>query len=103
MFSEMSDLGAKLIFLPAAFNMTTGPAHWELLCRSRALDNQIYFAANGQGRDLASPFVAYGHSMVVNPWGEICGKLDHSEAVLTSSVSFEYLENVRGELPIREG
>lgn len=48
--------------------MTTGPAHWELLCRARALDNQIYVATISPARDESASYVAWGHSTMVNPW-----------------------------------
>jgi predicted amidohydrolase len=100
LFISMRERGAKLIFLPAVFTMTTGPLHWELLIRSTALDNQIYLAANAQGRDLHSPFIAYGHSMIANPWGDISGKIDHREQILYSQIDFNYLEEVREQMPI---
>lgn len=100
MFYDMGHMGAKLIFLPAAFNMTTGPAHWEKLIVARGLDNQIFFAANGQGRDIGSPFIAYGHSMVSTPYGDITARLDHREGILFADIDFDELEKVREQLPI---
>jgi predicted amidohydrolase len=100
MFAEMQRKGAKLIFLPAVFNMTTGPVHWELLVKSRALDNQIYFAACEQARDINSPFAAYGHSMVANPYGELCGALDQNEGVLHATVDHKFLETIRNQIPL---
>jgi predicted amidohydrolase len=101
LFSAMADDGAKLIILPAAFNMTTGPAHWEILMRSRALDNQVYFAACSPARDLSAPYQAYGHSCVANPWGEFCGKADSQESVLLADIDLDYLESVREQMPTR--
>lgn len=100
LFSAMSDDGAKLIILPAAFNMTTGPAHWELLMRSRALDNQLYFAACSPARDLSGVYQAFGHSCIVNPWGEYCGKTDSRESIVYGKIDFDYVDEVRGQIPI---
>ena len=100
LFNKMADLDAKLIILPAAFNMTTGPAHWELLMRSRALDNQLYFAANSPARDLNASYNAYGHSMIVNPWGEICGKADSLLSIVYGRIDLEYIEQVREQIPV---
>lgn len=100
LFNKMAHMGAKIIVLPAAFNMTTGPAHWELLMRSRALDNQIYFAANSPARDMDSSYQAYGHSMIVNPWGEICGKTDSRPSIVFSRIDLDYLDSIREQIPV---
>jgi len=65
-------VGCQLLVYPGAFNMTTGPAHWELLARARALDNQCYVATVSPARDVTASYVAWGHSLVVNPWLELC-------------------------------
>jgi predicted amidohydrolase len=100
LFAAMAADGAQLILLPGAFNMTTGPAHWEILARSRALDNQIYFAACSPARDLSSPYHAYGHSCIVNPWGEFCGKTDERESIVYGDVDPSFIEDVRAQIPI---
>jgi len=61
-------VGCQLLVYPGAFNMTTGPAHWELLARARAIDNQCYVATVSPARDVTASYVAWGHSLVVNPW-----------------------------------
>jgi omega-amidase len=103
-FPELSRLaalkGAALIVVPAAFNMVTGPAHWELLVRSRALDNQVYFAAVSPARDNNASYVVYGHSMVASPWGDIISKADEKEYVLFSDIDLGLLERIRNELPL---
>ncbi len=100
LFRKMTLEGAKLIILPAAFNMTTGPAHWELTMRARALDNQVYFAAASPARDVNSPYVAYGNSCVVSPWGEFCAKTDWKETVLYANIDFDYVNDIRDQLPL---
>ena len=100
LFRKMALDGTRLVILPAAFNMTTGPAHWELIMRARALDNQIYFAAVSPARDTEGPYQAYGHSCVVNPWGEFCGKTDSRESIVYAEIDLAYLEAVRDQLPL---
>ncbi|KAF6120636.1 nitrilase family member 2 [Phyllostomus discolor] len=71
-FSELAQIyaerGCQLLVYPGAFNLTTGPAHWELLQRGRAVDNQVYVATASPARDDKASYVAWGHSTVVNPW-----------------------------------
>ncbi len=100
MFSKMAEQDVKIIMLPAAFNMTTGPAHWELLMRSRALDNQLYFAACSPARDMDSSYTAYGQSMVANPWGEICGKTDSRPSIVYSRIDLDFVDSVREQIPV---
>jgi omega-amidase len=100
LFRNMALAGAKLIVLPAAFNMTTGPAHWDLTMRARALDNQVYFAAVSPARDLDGPYQAYGSSCVVNPWGAFCAKTDENESIVYAKIDIEYLESIRNQLPL---
>lgn len=100
LFRKMTLEGAKLVILPAAFNMTTGPAHWDLSMKARALDNQIFFAAVSPARDINSPYVAYGHSCAVTPWGEFCAKLDSRPGIAYTDIDFNYNEEIRNQLPL---
>lgn len=94
--------GAKMVFVPAAFNMTTGPAHWDISFRTRALDNQIFLAAVSPARNTESCYVAYGNSMIVDPWGSIVGKLDERENILVKEINLNYVDKVRESLPLLE-
>ena len=101
LFNKMAGcLDAELIVLPAAFNMTTGPAHWELLMKARALDNQVYFAANSPARDPNSPYQAFGHSMIVDPWGKICEESDENLSIIYGKIDLDYVDSVREQIPI---
>lgn len=100
LFRRMALEGANLVVLPAAFNMTTGPAHWDLTMRARALDNQIYFAACSPARSSDGGYMAYGHSCIVNPWGDFSGKLDANQGVLIGDINLDYLEKIRSQLPL---
>lgn len=92
--------GAKAIFVPAAFNMTTGPAHWELSFRTRALDNQIYMIGCAPMRDESAGYISWGHSIVTDPWGRVIDMLDEKEGVLLTELDLDYEEQVREELPL---
>ena len=92
-FPELSALlskkGVDLILVPAAFNMTTGPAHWELLFESKALDNQVYTLGAAPARDYNQRYVSYGNSIIVSPWGEIIDKLGGEEDILIAELDLD--------------
>ena len=96
----MVDAGARVILVPAAFNMTTGPAHWELLFRARAVDNQVYTVGVAPARDLSSSYHSWGHSIVCSPWGEVLAQADEKEAVMITALDLNRLEQIRRELPV---
>ena len=100
MFREMACAGAQIICVPAAFNMTTGPAHWELSFRMRAVDNQCYLAGCSPARDETGCYVAYGHSIVTAPWGNVLAQADETEQVIVSKIDLSEVDRVRAALPI---
>jgi predicted amidohydrolase len=95
--------GAELIVIPGAFNMTTGPAHWETLIRSRAIDNQLYVAAASPARNEELSYVAYGNSMVADPWGEIVARAGEKEEIVYADIKLSKIKEVRKELPVLNG
>ncbi|MCR4434309.1 MAG: carbon-nitrogen hydrolase family protein [Clostridiales bacterium] len=100
LFRLMALKGAKLMVVPGAFNMTTGPAHWETLIRARAIDNQVYIAAASPARDENSSYRAYGNSMVADPWGTVTARADAGECIIFSDIDLLQVEKVRRELPL---
>jgi predicted amidohydrolase len=100
LFRLMALKGAQIIVVPAAFNMTTGPVHWELLMRTRAVDNQIFVAAVSPARDENAAYVAYGNSMVVDPWANILTRLDGEENIVYSDLDLSQITRIRNELPL---
>lgn len=78
--------GCSMIYYPGAFNMTTGPAHWELLIRSRALDNQLYVAAISPARNTDADYKAWGFSSLSNPYGEILCKASEKEEIVYADI-----------------
>lgn len=92
--------GAFAMIIPGAFNMTTGPAHWELLARSRAVDNQFYVVLDSPARDLDSSYHAWGHSLVANPWGEVITEADENEGIVYADLDPTKVETVRQSVPV---
>ncbi|HEX4917000.1 MAG TPA: carbon-nitrogen hydrolase family protein [Limnobacter sp.] len=88
-----------LIVMPAAFTYTTGKAHWEVLMRARAIENQCYVLACGQGGLHPNGRRTWGHSMVVNPWGEVEHVLEEGEGVVMGLLDPDKIVDVRNSLP----
>jgi omega-amidase len=102
-FPELSMLmkkqGAKVLIFPGAFNLTTGPAHWELLQRGRAVDNQLYVASASPARGPAGGYQAWGHSSVISPWGEVVATCEHEEAIVCAEIDLENVDEMRRNIP----
>jgi len=96
----MVDKGAKVILVPGAFNMTTGPAHWEILFRNRALDNQVFVIGTAPARDEDSGYTSWGHSIVVAPWGNIIEQMEEKEGYIINELDLSQVDKVRKELPL---
>jgi len=94
--------GAKILIIPGAFNMTTGPAHWELLFRQRAVDNQVFTIGVAPARDLDAAYVSYGNSIAVSPWGEVLYRMDEREGTMLVELDLELVDRVRAQLPLLE-
>ncbi|XP_065371480.1 omega-amidase NIT2 [Calliphora vicina] len=103
-FEEMAKLyrkaGCEMLIYPAAFNMTTGPLHWELLQRSRANDNQLYVVTTSPARDESAEYIAYGHSMVVDPWAKVLKSAKEGEETVIADIDFSIVEQVRQQIPV---
>ena len=103
-FPELARLmvedGALILFYPGAFNMTTGPAHWELLFRSRALDNQAFCVGVAPALNMDASYHSYGHSIVTNPWGEVISQADEKEDIIFCEIDLSEIKKVREELPL---
>ncbi|XP_049346760.1 omega-amidase, chloroplastic-like [Solanum verrucosum] len=94
--------GAHLLCYPGAFNMTTGPLHWELLQRARAADCQLYVATCSPARDGGSSYVAWGHSTLVGPFGEVLVTTEHEETTLIAEIDYSVIEERRTYLPFQK-
>ncbi|HEY5587299.1 MAG TPA: carbon-nitrogen hydrolase family protein [Ruminiclostridium sp.] len=100
LYAEMSKAGAKVIITPGAFNMTTGPAHWELLVRTRALDNQAFHAAVSPARNTEASYVAYGNSMLCDPWGNVLARADEKEQIVFVDLDLDMVDSIRAQIPV---
>ena len=96
----MTENGALMLIYPGAFNQTTGPAHWELLFRSRALDNQVFCVGVAPALNKDASYHSYGHSIVANPWGEVITQANEKEEIIYCEVDLDEIKKVRDELPI---
>lgn len=92
--------GAQAILTPAAFNMTTGPMHWELMFRQRAVDNQLFTVGVAPARDETGPYVSYGNSIVCSPWGKVICRADAAPELLLAELDLAENEAVRSQLPL---
>ena len=88
-----------VLLLPAAFTYTTGKAHWELLLRARAVENQCYVIASAQGGLHESGRRTFGHSMIIDPWGDVLATLPEGEGVICADLDTARLQSVRTRLP----
>jgi predicted amidohydrolase len=88
-----------LIAVPSAFTYTTGQAHWEVLLRARAIENQCYVIAAAQGGLHENGRRTYGHSLIVDPWGEVLALQDEGEGVAMAQLDPQRIADVRRQLP----
>ena len=88
-----------LIVVPSAFTYTTGRAHWEVLLRARAIENQCYLLAAAQGGKHANGRRTWGHSLLADPWGEVKACRDEGEGIVVGDIDRELIAGVRGSLP----
>jgi nitrilase len=88
-----------VMFVPSAFTVPTGAAHWETLLRARAIENLAYVVAPAQGGRHASGRLTYGHTMIVDPWGEVLAEQAEGEGLVLAEIDPARIKKVRGELP----
>jgi nitrilase len=99
-FAELYQrLGAQVLLVPAAFTHTTGQAHWEVLLRARAIENQAYVIASAQGGSHENGRRTWGHSMVIDPWGQVMALQAEGPGVVLADIDMERLHAVRTQLP----
>jgi predicted amidohydrolase len=103
-FPELARLyalaGVEILFVPSVFNAVTGAAHWHTMMKARAIENQIFIAATSQARNSSSPYTAYGHSLVVTPWGDIACEAGENEQIIYYTLEPEIMEKSRNRLPL---
>lgn len=103
-FPELSRLmalrGAQAIIVPAAFNMTTGPMHWETMFRQRAVDDQVYTIGVAPARDLHGVYVSYANSLVCSPLGKVITRAGETPCILYAQLYQSEISDARRQLPL---
>ncbi|MGC4000833.1 MAG: carbon-nitrogen hydrolase family protein [Anaeromyxobacter sp.] len=99
LYRQLSERGAEVITIPAAFTLFTGKDHWEVLVRARAIENQAYVIAPAQVGKHSEKRTTFGNAMVVDPWGVVLARCPDGEGVCVGAFSRERLERIRRELP----
>lgn len=102
LYRGLVDRGAEIITVPAAFTRVTGEAHWETLLRARAIETQSFILAAAQGGRHNERRETWGHSMIIDPWGNVLASLDMGEGVAVSQINLEQLREVRERMPISQ-
>jgi deaminated glutathione amidase len=93
--------GAEVLLVPAAFTAHTGAAHWHVLLRARAIENQCFVIAAGQTGQHNPKRITYGHSLVVDPWGTVLAELPAGGGLAIAEIDPATLDRVRSEMPCR--
>jgi len=95
----VQDPEVKILCFPAAFNTTTGPLHWDLLRRARAVDNQVYTLLCSPAADEKGVYPAYGHSSIVSPWGKVLADAGTEEGALRGEIDLTEVDKFREQIP----
>ncbi len=99
LFRILAVRGARILTLPSAFTRVTGRAHWEVLLRARAIENQAFVVAADQVGRHPGEHESFGGSMIVDPWGEVLGAVAEGEGVAVADLDLDRQEEIRAELP----
>ena len=102
LYRQLMARGAQLITVPAAFTAVTGAAHWEPLLRARAIENQCYVVAAAQGGRHSDTRETWGHSMIVDPWGEVLDCVATGEGIAIAYIDLARVEDIRSRMPIQQ-
>jgi deaminated glutathione amidase len=101
LYQHLIQSKCRVIMVPAAFTLQTGKDHWEVLLRARAIETETYVVAPAQwGVYPGGKGASYGHSMVIDPWGNVITRIPEGDGFATATLSMDYLEMVRGRIPV---
>ncbi|MEX2515458.1 MAG: carbon-nitrogen hydrolase family protein [Gammaproteobacteria bacterium] len=100
LYRSMHAKGVELITVPAAFTATTGRVHWQALLQARAVENLCFVLAANQGGTHANGRETWGHSMIIDPWGQILAELDYGAGVVCADLDFDRMHQVRQTFPV---
>ena len=99
LYRKLVKNGVKIILVPAAFTVPTGKAHWEILLRSRAIENTSFVIATAQCGSHHARRKTYGYSMIINPWGNIIIKGSSKPKIINAEIDMNDIRNVRNKIP----
>lgn len=99
LYRKLSDMGAALILVPAVFTLMTGKDHWEPVLRTRAIENLCYVVAANNWGICPPKYNSYGHSLVINPWGNITNLANDGPTTILAELDFDFMNSVREKLP----
>lgn len=102
LFRALREKGADWVCLPSAFTWQTGDAHWHALIRARAIENQVWVVAPGQGGQNSQRRRTYGHSLICDPWGKVVSEIEEGPGVVTATLDPDLLTNIRTRMPVWE-
>ena len=101
LFRALREKGADWVCLPSAFTWKTGNAHWHALIRARAIENQLYVVAAGQGGHNSSQRRTYGHSLICDPWGSVVAEVNEDgPGMVTAALDKHWLDQLRQQMPV---
>jgi deaminated glutathione amidase len=100
LYQALSQAGAQLLAIPAAFTVPTGGAHWHTLLRARAIENAAYVVASAQNGLHQDGRSTYGHSLVVDPWGRILLDMEAGQGVGFADIDLHEIETARKQIPV---
>ncbi len=99
LYRALALAGAEILTVPSAFTVPTGQAHWEILLRSRAIENQAFVLAPAQTGQHTSSRSSYGHSMIVDPWGRVIAAAEDEEGIVEATLEMDHLRQIRQRMP----
>ncbi len=99
LYRRLVDAGAEVLLMPSAFTFPTGAAHWEVLCRARAIESQCYLIAPDQTGMSPHGFADWGDSLIVDPWGRVLARAGDGEGIALAEIDLDHVARVRRELP----
>ena len=102
LFQRLSDAGADLISVPAAFTVPTGRAHWQVLLRARAIEAELFVVAAAQAGRHEDGRDTYGHSLVVDPWGEVLLEMGEEPGLAFAEIDLARIADVRSRIPVHQ-
>jgi predicted amidohydrolase len=100
LFNALTQAGSEIITVPSAFTRVTGKVHWQTLLKARAIENQVYIIAAGQEGVHENGRETWGHSMIIDPWGEILACLEYGEGCITVPFEPRQVERIRRSIPL---